>query len=140
MVPVRPAGQGPEQDRTDREIVMGQRILVVDDEPLIAMEIESTLSQAGFEVAHMAQSVETALAFLQDGVNVDGAVLDANLHDASARPVVDRLQEMGIPLLIVSGYSADQIGPWAENVKLLRKPIIYSELIKSLKQIATGPA
>ncbi|GGD06703.1 response regulator [Aquisalinus flavus] len=119
---------------------MGQRILVVDDEPLIAMEIESTLSQAGFEVAHMAQSVETALAFLQDGVNVDGAVLDANLHDASARPVVDRLQEMGIPLLIVSGYSADQIGPWAENVKLLRKPIIYSELIKSLKQIATGPA
>lgn len=116
---------------------MGHRILIVDDEPLIAMEIESTLSQAGFEIAHMAQSVETALAFLQDGVALDGAVLDANLHDASARPVVERLQEMGVPLLIVSGYSADQIGPWAEGRKLLRKPIVYAELIKSLTQIVS---
>ncbi|NHK27056.1 response regulator [Parvularcula flava] len=114
---------------------MGHRILVVDDEPLIAMEIETTLSQAGFEVVHMAQSVETALTFLKDGVQLDGAVLDANLHDESARPVVERLQELGVPLLMVSGYSADQIGPWAEEVKLLRKPIVYAELIKTLNDI-----
>ena len=114
---------------------MGHRILIVDDEPLIAMEIETTLSQAGFEIAHMAQSVDTALAFLTDGVAIDGAVLDANLRDQSARPVVDRLQEMGVPLLVVSGYSADQIGPWAENIRLLRKPIIYAELIRSLNDI-----
>jgi len=114
---------------------MGHRILIVDDEPLIAMDIETTLSQAGFEIAHMAQSVDTALSFLKGDEALDGAVLDANLHDESARPVVDRLQELGVPLLLVSGYSADQIGPWAENVKLLRKPIVYAELIKTLNEI-----
>ena len=70
----------------------GLRVLVGEDEPLIAMEIEEVLSDAGFESVQLAATVEQALLLVEaDGC--DAAVLDANLGGMSAEPVAAALRQ-----------------------------------------------
>ncbi|MBI1182139.1 MAG: response regulator [Alphaproteobacteria bacterium] len=112
-----------------------RRVLIVEDEALVALEIEEALTDAGFAVAGVFGSTEDALGFLKDG-SADVAVLDANLRGRSVAPVAERLGELRIPFVAISGYSADQLGPWLGGAPLLGKPFDEERLVAEVARAA----
>jgi len=111
--------------------VPSMRVLIVDDEPLIAADIEMTLLDAGYQVAANAQHLTTALEALEKHP-ADFAILDANLGGESAEPIADDLERRGIPYVILSGYTREQIGAWAKDSVVIGKPITSEKLLAQL--------
>jgi CheY-like chemotaxis protein len=117
--------------------LVGRRILLVEDEYLIATEMERWLSGAGAEVLGPVPSVQQALESIEnEPIGLDGAVLDINLGGGeTVYPVADRLSELDVPYLFatgdlrISGHSAHREHP------LLAKPISRVELVRSLEKL-----
>jgi CheY-like chemotaxis protein len=83
----------------------GLRILIVEDEYLIAMDLADRLGDLGAEVIGPAGSVAEALAVVAaEGNRIDGAVLDVNLRNERVYPVADALAAQGIRFVFASGY------------------------------------
>ena len=77
-------------------------ILVVEDEPIIAMALAAAIRAADGEVVGPAASVKAALLLLETQ-SVAGAILDVNLTDGVVSPVVEKLLQRGVPLVLQSG-------------------------------------
>ena len=108
------------------------RILVVEDELMIVLMLESLFLEAGFEVADVATKVEAALAFVEAGA-FDVAILDANLAGVSSAPVAVALTARSVPFLVVSGYAtAQQNGAFAAGLHV-QKPFQTEALIEALR-------
>lgn len=118
---------------------MSMRILLVEDEVLIALQVESTLEEAGFVVIGPCQSVAQALARLDIPNCCDAAVLDANLRNESADPVAKALSALGIPFVVTTGYDLKQLHGEMAARPVLSKPFSSDELISQLKQLLAGP-
>ena len=115
------------------------RILVVEDELMIVLMLESLLLEAGFEVVDVATKVEAALAFVEVGV-FDVAILDANLAGVSSAPVAVALTARSVPFLVVSGYAtAQQNGAFAAGLHV-QKPFQTETLIEALRSILSASA
>jgi CheY-like chemotaxis protein len=86
----------------------GRRVLVVEDEFLLAMELEALLKEHGCEVLGPAPTVEWALALIYDG-KPDLALLDVNLKGLRAAPVAAALRDRGVPFVLITGYGSEQL-------------------------------
>ncbi len=100
----------------------GRRVLLVEDEALVAMMIQDFLTESGHSVigpiSRASEAVEAARAS-----DYDAAILDINLGDGMAYPVADILSARGIPFVFVTGYEADTIDDRFNGVPVLQKPI-----------------
>ena len=116
----------------------GRRILVVEDEALIAMVIEDSLREEGAEVVGAAASVGEALRLITaDDGPLDAAVLDVRLGDSHVLPVADRLSALGLPFVFVTGYQ--QAGMESHRgAPVLRKPFETEELTAVLAGLLRG--
>ena len=110
------------------------RILIVEDEPLIAFMLEEILLDAGFEIAGLATQLEPALAIIASGV-CDVAILDANLAGVSSAPAAAALTARGVPFVVLSGYTADQQKGAFSGALSLQKPCKPERLIQALRSI-----
>ena len=111
----------------------GRRILVVEDEPLIAMDFSQTLSEAGYVVIGPANSVAQALALLAQ-FGCDAAVLDINLGMETSEPVARELIRLGTSFVATSGYSREQKPEFMQTVPLLGKPVNSAMLIAEVER------
>lgn len=100
----------------------GRRILVVEDEPLVALLIEDLLLDAGAEVIGPAATVAAALALVAAD-RPEGALLDVNLEGEFVYPVAEDLARRGTPFAFVTGYSQLGVDPSFGNVTVLPKPL-----------------
>ncbi|MEE7505757.1 response regulator [Methylobacterium mesophilicum] len=116
----------------------GRRILVVEDEYLIASEMKRWLQRAGAEVAGPVASVERALDLIEDST-IDAAVLDLNLGDrGTALPIADRLGALGVPHLFATGdVRASQEGAYADRPRL-EKPYLEAELVSAVVKLTAS--
>ncbi len=113
------------------------RVLVVEDEPLIAMDIARTLSEAGYNVIGPANSVAQALALIaQSGCDV--AVLDTNLGAETAEPVAHELVRRGTPFVATSGYAREQQPEIMRTAPLLSKPLKLGVLVAEIERSLGG--
>jgi DNA-binding response OmpR family regulator len=119
---------------TTNEKQQSMRVLIVEDEPLIALSMEDILVGAGFRIAGVAGKLEKALALVEDGL-CDAAILDANLGGVSASPVAVALEARGLPFVILSGYSREQTQGFGSEAGFLKKPCQPSVLIEALEAI-----
>ena len=113
------------------EYARAMRILIVEDEPLIAFEVEQTLTEAGFAVVGVAARLEEALAMVEDGA-LDAAVLDANLHRVSSAPVAIALTARGLPFVVTTGYTREQLPEGFEAGTLIEKPCLPDQIVEAL--------
>ena len=105
-----------------------KRVLVVEDEFLIAMYIEKMLSDLGIQVVGPASSFQSAL-YLARSENLDGAILDVNLGDGSfVTPVVDALSERGIPFALATSYRLGGTDVLPTGCLRLAKPFSAEQL------------
>ena len=117
-------------DKTDIE--RRSRVLIIEDEPLIAFTLEDILGDAGFEVAGIAGTLVDALKKIASDT-FDIATVDANLAGVSAGPAAAELRTRGIPFIVLSGYSADQLRAIFPGAVFLRKPCQAADLVRSLQ-------
>jgi DNA-binding response OmpR family regulator len=80
-----------------------KRILILEDDPLLALDLEDFFTELGAKVIGPVSSVEQALQAVSTGV--DGAVLDLNLRGVYSYPVIEALAKAGTPLVVCSGYA-----------------------------------
>ena len=113
----------------------GARILVAEDEPLIAMELGQTIVDAGGVVAASARSQLEALAHAEHG-EIDAAVLDIRLRDGSTFAVAALLAGRGIPFLFCTADTGDrtQFAAWP-GVPVVAKPHVPAVIIDTLVRL-----
>jgi two-component sensor histidine kinase/CheY-like chemotaxis protein len=109
----------------------GRRILVVEDEPLVGMEIADALSDAGFTVLGPVASNHDALGLLAKG-GCDGAVLDVNLGRETSEPLARKFANEGVPFVTLTGYAREQVPEPFRNALLLTKPVMTEILVTEL--------
>ena len=111
-----------------------RRILVIEDEALVAMLVEDALSDAGFAVIGPARTVAEALDLLaQDSPTA--AVLDLNLGGENSLAVADALAARRIPFLVATGYGAAGLPPAHRHVPVLPKPYDPADLTTMLDRL-----
>jgi CheY-like chemotaxis protein len=110
------------------KLLSGRRILVVEDEMLIVMMIESMLADLGCESITAAGTVDQAVALIEGQV-FDAATLDVNLHGTNSRPVADALAARGVPFFFSTGNAAHHTMDGYGDRAILRKPFIYEDLV-----------
>jgi CheY-like chemotaxis protein len=108
------------------------RVLVVEDEMLVAMNIEDMLLDLGHEVAALANRLETALSLAREA-GFDVAMLDVNLAGQASFPVADVLRERGIPYLFATGYGVQGIAEAHRAAPVLQKPFRARDLDETLR-------
>ena len=118
----------------ERAALRGRRVLVVEDEMLLAMELESLLRQQGCEIVGPVSTVERALALLEE--RPDAALLDLNLKGRSATPVASAMVDRSVPFVILTGYGEVTSGqPEVRNAPRLNKPVNHGELVRTLARL-----
>jgi DNA-binding response OmpR family regulator len=111
------------------------RVLIVEDEPMLALDLENELVAAGFDVAGVATTVEQGVRKAQT-LAIDVAVVDLNLNEQSSAPVAAMLRTRQIPFLFVSGYRPDAIPAGFEAIPLVPKPFNHVALFQRLAKLA----
>ena len=109
------------------------KVLVVDDEPLLAIDLADCLEDAGFMVVGPAGSVKDALALIA-APGCDAAVIDVNLGRETAEPIAHELTRLGIPFIVVSGYAPDQIPLVFHTAPRLVKPFDVAAVVTLLRR------
>lgn len=109
------------------------RILLVEDEVLIAMHIADALESHGYKVIGPYPTVARALSALQNPQCCDAAILDAHLRDESAAPVATALAANGTPYVVATGYNRSQLPEIFASVPILAKPVDIDELVTQLR-------
>jgi len=114
----------------------GKRVLVVEDEYLLAMDIANSLEDMGVEVIGPAASVNEALILIEKRDEpLDAAVLDINLRNERVYPVADRLSDRGIPYVFTTGYDLAVIPDDYSGVQRCEKPVNSDHLVRVISSL-----
>jgi DNA-binding response OmpR family regulator len=114
------------------KLLSGRRILVVEDEMLILMLIESMLADLGCECITTAATVIQAVDLIHGQV-FDAAMLDVNLNGENSLPVADALVARGVPFFFSTGNGGHHTMAGYEKRAILRKPFMFEELTAVFK-------
>lgn len=120
----------------DASPLAGKRFLVVEDEPLVMLELVDVLTGAGAEIAGQASSKSDALKLAQES-EADAALLDGNLQGELVDDIALALAERGIPFLFVSGYGRDHLPAEFDRVLVVSKPFSPESLLKNAGRLFT---
>jgi CheY-like chemotaxis protein len=116
----------------------GLRILLVEDEAMVAMLIEGMLEALGCQIVECAASVPAAMQAIELR-EFDGAVLDVNLGGTQVYPVAECLASRRLPFLFVSGYGqTPEMKARFPATRVLKKPFDSVELARGLKAVIEG--
>jgi CheY-like chemotaxis protein len=112
------------------------RVMIVEDEPLIAMAMEMIVEDVGGEVTGAHGNVRDALAAVAMHGEVDVALLDCNLGKEHSWPVADALAMRGVPFAFTSGQGVKDIAPRFHDRPVFAKPVDEEKLKRFLRQFA----
>ena len=110
----------------------GRRVLVVEDEMMIAMLAEDMLGDLGCVVVGPAYGLKGALAMVGETNDIDVALLDINLAGQPAFPVADALRAKGVPMIFTTGYGDAGLRDVDRGTPVLLKPYRVGELAQVL--------
>lgn len=115
------------------------RVLLVEDDFMIAKETAASLVRVGVPEPTMVSTCRDAISLLEDDHGFDVALLDANLRGEFSGPVATRLAELGIPFVFVTGYgSQDQQLEAFDHLRVLTKPLSDHRLVAVLSQVTAN--
>lgn len=114
-----------------------RRVLIVEDEALLAMHLEDLLTDLGHEVVGRATRIDEAIDLARDS-DIDFAILDINVAGAKSFPVADILRQRGIPFAFATGYGAEGLDDGYRDELALRKPYSQRDLERTIAQVFHG--
>ena len=116
----------------DASALRNRRILVVEDEYLIAVTLQEWLEGAGFVVVGPVASVEKAVKLIDSETDIGAAVVDVNLGGVFAYAVADKLLARKIPFIFTSGYEDDVLRTRYPQIRNCHKPCLLSDMQEAL--------
>ncbi|HYX04831.1 MAG TPA: response regulator, partial [Reyranella sp.] len=120
-----------------RVSAQAKRVLVVEDEVLVAMLIEDMLRELGCEIAALSSSLEDAVERARTAT-FDFAVLDVNLNGRLSFPVAEVVRSRGLPFVFATGYGAKILAQAPFDVPVLQKPFGREELQRVIALFSAG--
>ena len=111
-----------------------RRILLVEDEPILAISLQDIVEALGYQVIGPAMRVAAALDLVEIEA-FDAAILDVNMGDGDSYQVADRLRGRGIPFLFATGYGREGIAAGYDRAAVLQKPYRESQVANALAAI-----
>ena len=118
-----------------QETLSGKRFLVIEDEPLVALEIEGLIEEFGASVVGQTRTAEQALSVINGDTEIDGALLDGNLHGQPVDEIAAALTRRNIPFVFVTGYGRETLPRAFQNAPLLTKPFTEAQLLAAARQL-----
>jgi CheY-like chemotaxis protein len=115
--------------------VAGLKVLLVEDEPIVAMMVEDMLDELGCALAGTAASIDEGLTMAEAG-GFDIALLDVNLNGRRSDPIAEILARAGTPYVYATGYGAAAVQAGC-GARVLQKPYTIDQLAEALAEI--GP-
>jgi HAMP domain-containing protein/two-component sensor histidine kinase len=113
--------------------MVGNRVLVVEDEPLVAMNLSKSLAELGFSVVGPYSTLAKAAAAAVE-MEVDGALLGVNLSGENVYPVADILASKNVPFAFITGYGEEALTSKYTDAPVLQKPVDQRTLKNLLAQ------
>lgn len=116
--------------------LVGKSVLVVEDQMLIAMDLEQILDEAGLSVLATVTSSRDAIAYLSSSHVPDVAILDVNLGDGTSEPIAQLLTEMGVPFMFATGYGeSGEVQELFPDAPVVRKPYSKEAILAQLGRL-----
>ena len=112
--------------------LLGRRVLVVEDDYFIALELCTALRSAGAEPIGPARDVESGLAAIRDQ-SIDCAILDINLQGRMGFQIAEELRARGVPAIFATGYDSKTIPPDLADLPRLEKPVDLTALCRAVE-------
>lgn len=112
------------------------RVLVVEDEPLIGMDIEDAVQGLGHEVVGPIAQLDEALD-LATFATLGCAILDINIIGGHSYPVADMLLKRGLPVLLLSGYRVETLPVRLHEESRLPKPFTSAQLVEEIRELCS---
>lgn len=109
----------------------GKRILVIEDEPIVAIALHDVLEELGYEVVGPAFRLAAART-LAETEPLDAAILDVNMGDGDSYDVARFLRARGVPYAFATGYGREGLEPGHETVPVLQKPYHEGQVEEAL--------
>ena len=128
------ARQAAETEKKAEQESRARTVLIVEDEPLVAMDLGAMVEELGYSILTTVSSVEEGLSQLKSR-KPDFAILDANLRGESSMPVAEALSALSIPVIFSTGYA--EIPDMPEDLskaQILSKPISKEQLAQAIEQ------
>ena len=116
----------------------GTRVLIVEDEAIIAMTAEYMVEKLGCVVANTAGTLAEALAYVEDG-GFDVALLDINLNGLESTDVAKLLIERNCPFVFTTGYGTSGPATAFPDVPVVAKPYRSADIAAAIGQAITAP-
>jgi DNA-binding NtrC family response regulator len=117
----------------------GARVLVVEDDFFIALELASILSDAGAEIVGPSQTVAGALDLADDEL-LSAAILDIRLGDDTVGPVADMLAAHGVPFVFYTGQArADPLRAEWPDCEIIEKPALPVAIVRAVAALLDRP-
>lgn len=114
------------------EPLQGRRILVVEDEMMIAMLVEDMLDELGCTVVGPAHALPAALDLASGPTEIDAALLDINLGGQPVFAIADALRARGVPMIFSTGYGEAGLRDVDRGSPVLQKPFRANDLADAL--------
>ena len=115
----------------------GRRVLIVEDEGMVAMLVEGMLMDLGYEPVAIVGDLDKAMS-IAASADFDLAVIDVNLNGRSSYPVAEILVERNIPFVFATGYGKQGLPPEWREVPVLQKPFPARELEDVIDRALAG--
>ncbi len=130
------------QDQTSemRVVVSGMKVFIVEDESLVAMQLEDMLADIGCEVIGLAMKIERALDTIERLPAIQIAILDVNIGGHKVYPVAARLRERGIPLVFATGYGREGVESEWQCYPILQKPYTTEQVELAIETASAAAA
>ena len=112
-------------------------ILIVEDQVIVALELQDALEAAGYTVVGPAGRVDEALR-LSRSQRIDAAVLDYDLHGQKVLPVARALKSRGVPYVLVTGYAAESLGDLS-GAPHMQKPVRGEAVVRAVDALVGHP-
>ena len=116
-----------------QDSLAGRRILIIEDEYLLACDLERKLGDDGAVVLGPVATVDDAIALIKREALIDGAVVDVNLRGQLAYPAADLLLDRKVPFVFTTGYDSETLPERFGTVPHCVKPAVPSEVAKVIR-------
>lgn len=118
-------------------VQQGTRVLVVEDEYMLACAVAEHLTHGGCQVVGPAGTIDDALDLLAQGP-LDCAVLDVNLGGVLSTPIAERLAAAGVPVVALSGYDEAALPAAFVALPFLQKPVVAAQLLDTIAALTAA--
>jgi PAS domain S-box-containing protein len=131
------ADMGDERGQINRAPNRGKRVILIEDETLVAMELEANLTEAGYEVVGEAGNLDQARHLIETTA-CDAALLDLNLGGHQVDEVVAALKRKNVPFAFVTGYGRAGLPDGCADTTVVEKPFSRERLLAAVAMLLDG--